>query len=72
MVEIVGATTGLQSQTFGLRFNWRPPSFPANMGVTRTVENAAGSQHVEIIEAGYYQDERIVAGELAYVIQNTL
>jgi hypothetical protein len=31
----VGATTGLQSQTFGLRFRWKPPAFPANMGVTR-------------------------------------
>lgn len=68
----VGPSTGLQSQTFGLRFNWRPPIFPANFGVTTAVENQAGQRKVEIVEAGYYQDEKVVASELAYVIQNTL
>lgn len=68
----VGPTTGMQSQTFGLRFQWRPPIFPANMGVSTAVENQAGQKKIEVLEAGYYQDEKIVASELAYVIQNTL
>jgi hypothetical protein len=68
----VGPSTGMRSRTFGLRFNWRPPTFRANMAVTRAVENQAGSQHVEIIEAGYYQDEVIVASQLAYCIADTL
>lgn len=68
----VGPNTGLQSQTFGLRFQWRNPIFPANMGVSTAVENQAGQKKVEVLEAGYFQDEKVVASELAYVIQNTL
>jgi hypothetical protein len=68
----LGPATGLQSQTFGLRFRWQPPIFPANMGVFTRVENGAGTKKIELVEAGYYQDERIVASDLAYVIQDTL
>ena len=68
----LGPATGLQSQTLGLRMRWQPPIFPANFGVSRSVENGAGSRKVEVVEGGYYQDEKIVAPELGYVIQNTL
>jgi hypothetical protein len=72
IVAHVGMATGLQSQTFGGRFQWRNPAFPAPFGVTRAVQNQAGSKHVEILEAGYYQDEKIIASDLAYAITGTL
>ena len=68
----VGPVTGLQSQTFGLRFQWTDPIYPANFGVMRTAENGAGQGHVEVIEAGHFQDEKIVAAALAYGIAATL
>jgi hypothetical protein len=68
----VGAATGLKSTTFGVRFRWTDPVYPAAFGVQTAVENQAGQKKVEVQEAGYYQDERIVAPELAYTIDGTL
>ncbi len=64
--------TGLQTRTLGLRFQWRPAGFPGPMQVERQVEKGAGSRKVEIIEAGHFQDEKIVASELGYAITGTL
>jgi len=72
MLAHIGPSTGLQSRTLGLNFIWRNPVHPANMGVERSVEKGAGSRKVEIVEAGYHSDEKIVASELGYVIQDTL
>jgi len=68
----VGQATGMESKTFGLRFRWRNPIFPADFGVQTDVKNRAGEEKVEVLEAGYFQDERIVAGELAYAITGTI
>ena len=62
----------LQTMTLGLRFQWTPEGMPAAFGVTRAQENQAGSRHVEIIEAGHYQDEKIIAQDLGYAITGTL
>lgn len=63
--------TGLQSMTGAARFRWQPPIFPANFGVMTNRENAAGQKHIEVIEGGYYQDEKIVAQDLLYVINTS-
>jgi hypothetical protein len=68
----VGQATGMQSMTFGLSFRWRNPIYPGDFGVKRNVEDKAGEGNVEIVEAGYYQDEKIVARDLAYAITSTL
>lgn len=68
----VGANTGMQSVTFGVRFRWRPAGMPAPFAVLRSTENAAGSRHIEIVEEMYFQDEKIVGADLAYVIADTL
>ncbi len=57
--------------TFGIGFNWRPQGAVANMQVLRSMEDAAGSKHVEIIESGYYCDEKVVGQDLAYAITDT-
>lgn len=61
----------MRATTFGLGLRWRPQGVPTDMQVMRSREDMAGSRHVEIIEAGYYQDEKIVAPELAYAITAT-
>lgn len=68
----VAAGTGLQTKTLGLRMQWRNGIFPANFGVLTNVENKAGQKKVEVLEAGYYQDEKLVAGSLGYLIDDTL
>lgn len=62
----------LQAQTFGMRFRWQPDIFPANLAVAVDQQNRPGQRHVEVVEAGYYQDERVVARDLAYAITTVL
>lgn len=66
----IGASTGLQSRTLGLRFNWRPAGFPSDFAVERMTVSGAGTRKVEVIEAGHFQDEKIVAANLGYLIVN--
>lgn len=67
----VSPATGLQSMTAGARFRWQPGTFPANFGVMTDVENRAGQKKVEIVEGGMYQDEKIIAPDLIYVINTS-
>lgn len=67
-----GPNTGLQSQTFALRFRWQPDVFPANMAVAVNQDTGPGRPKVEIVEAGYYQDEKVVARDLAYAVTTVL
>lgn len=68
----VGPGTGLQSKTFGGRFRWRNPIYPADFAVLTAVENAAGQKKVEVVETGYFQDEKVIARDLSYAITDTL
>ena len=63
----------LQSMTMGVTMRWRNNGiYPADFGVLRSVENAAGGPHVEIVETGTFQDEKIVAPDLGVLIASTL
>lgn len=68
----IGPATGLRSRTLAARMRWQMAGMPGPMQVVTSVENSAGSKHIEILEAGYFQDEKVVASDLGYVIQNTL
>ena len=61
----------LQTATFGLSFRWTPAGIAVPMQVTRYNDPDPGRK-TEVVEAGYYQDEKIVAADLAYGIMNTL
>lgn len=67
----VGAVAGIQATTFGVRFRWQPAGFRAPFQVATAVENQAGSRHIEILEAQYFQDEQVIARDLAYVIETS-
>ncbi len=58
----------MQSAAYGASFRWTSPELGAPMAVTRAVEDGAGSRKVEIVEAGYYQDEKVVASALGFYI----
>ena len=63
--------TGMQSRTFAVRFRWQPTGFRGPFQVATGTEDQPGSRHIEIVEAQYFQDERIIAPDLAYVIQTS-
>ena len=64
--------TGLKTATFGLGMRWSPSGFPSAMQVTRQRFAGAGTRNIEVQEAAYFSDERIVAADLAYAITGTL
>lgn len=63
--------TGLRTATFGLAFRWLSPDLPAPWGV-RVYNDPDPGKKVEIVEAGYYQDEKMIAPQLAYLVGATL
>lgn len=63
--------TGMRTATFGLAFRWLNPELPAPWGV-RVYDDPDPGKKVEITEASYYQDEKIVAAQLAYLVGSTL
>jgi len=68
----IGAATGLRSMTLATRMRWQPAGMPGPFQVITSAEDQAGSRHIETLEAGYYQAEKVVARNLGYVIQTTL
>lgn len=58
----------LMTATYGLSFRWTDPALGAPMAVTSALEDAAGQRHIEILEGGYYQDEKVIASALGYLI----
>jgi hypothetical protein len=59
----------MQAATWGLSFRWTDPQLGAPMAITTAVEDGAGSRKIEVLEGGYFQDEKIVAKELSYYIK---
>ena len=78
MVANPGAA-GTDSVNFLTRFRWRSPEHPLpyrgpagnelNFAVQRTQYDGAGQAHVEVLEAGYYQSEKISGAALSYLIK---
>jgi len=64
--------TSLETKTLGLRFRWKPEGFPANMAVVTRREEGAGTRWVEVVETHLFQDEKIIATDLGYLIDDTL
>lgn len=71
LIAHVRPAAGLQTATFGLAMRWRPEGFPAPMAVER-YDHHDRSAKMEVVEAQYFQDEKIVARDLCYTITGTL
>jgi len=63
---------GLMTATVGLQFRWTNPELGTPFAVQRSRKDDAGSNHTEAVEARYYQDEKIIAPELGYVINTAI
>lgn len=58
----------LKTATYGLGFRWTSPELGQAMAVAVDREDWAGSRHIEILEAGYFQDEKVIASDLGFYI----
>jgi hypothetical protein len=67
----VEAGMGMDTQTFGAGFRWTPDGVPAPMQASVYMDPDPGKKS-EIVEVGYYQDEKIIARDLAYLVGSTL
>jgi len=65
------AQTGMRTATFGLSFQWLNPELPAPWAV-RVYNDPDPGKQLEIVDCGYFADEKIVAPELCYAITSTL
>lgn len=65
------AKTGLRTQTFGLGFRWTDPQLGVPMAVRRYRDGDEGKK-LDVLEVGYYQDEKILDVDLCYGITTTL
>lgn len=65
------------SPNFLTRFRWNPEGMPYRAGngdvlalaTFRSVYDKAGEAKVEVIESGYYQDERVTGSPMAYLLK---
>lgn len=65
------SATSEETATFGLGFRWQPEGAPAAMEARRYMDPDPGKK-CEIVEVGYYQDEKITARDLAYLVGSTI
>ena len=71
LLAYVSPPGGMETVTFGLAFQWTNPELPAPF-VTSVYNDPDPGKKTEIVEVGYYQDEKIVAAQLAYLVGSTL
>ncbi len=67
----VNPQNGFQTVTYGVRFRWKPPIYPANLAVQRAQYGEAGQAKVEVLECGYYGTEKVTAPQLGYLLSGT-
>ena len=68
----VGPVLTRTAQAPVARFQWQPPSFPAALAAHTKVFAGAGERNVEVTQAEHFQDERMIAPELAYALLDVI
>jgi len=58
----------LMTATYGVSMRWTSPELGVPMAVQTSMEDGAGSRHIELLEGMYYQDEKVVASALGFYI----
>lgn len=71
LAYIEGAAAAPETATFGLGFRWTPEGIPASMQA-RTYMDPDPGKKAEVVEVGMYQDEKIIAKDLSYLVSTTL
>lgn len=68
LARVEANAPSMMTATYGLGYRWTSPELGVPMAVTTTMEDGAGSRHIEILEAGYYQDEKVISSALGFYI----
>lgn len=68
LARVETGAPSMMTATYGLSFRWTAPDLGAPMAITSATENEAGSRHIEILEGGYHQDEKVIASALGFLI----
>lgn len=62
----------MQVQTFGAALRWNNPEYLGVPMAARRYMDPDPGKKLEIVEVGYYQDEKVIAQQLSYLIGSTL
>jgi hypothetical protein len=62
------ASAGLRTASLGYAFRWKPAGF----GDMTVIRNRDEERRVDILSVEYFQDEKITASELGYLIADTI
>lgn len=68
LARVEPGAPSMMTATYGLSYRWVSPELGVPMAVTTSVEDNAGSRHIELLEGSYHQDEKVIASALAYAI----
>jgi len=68
LARVEPGAPSMMTATYGLAYRWTSPELGTPMAITTSEQNEAGSRHIEILEGGYYQDEKVISSALAYAI----
>ena len=71
LAYIEGAAAAPETATFGLGFRWTPEGIAPAMQA-RTYPDPDPGKKAEVVEVGMYQDEKIIAKDLSYLVSTTL
>lgn len=71
VLAYINRPTGLKTVTYGLSLRWNVPGMPS-MRVGRQRFSGPGTRNIEVQEAAYNQDEKIIGQQLAYALTGTL
>lgn len=63
---------GLMTRTTIAQFRWTNPELGQPFAAQRHRNDEAGSNHTEVVEVRYYQDEKVIAPETAYVLASVI
>lgn len=72
LLAFIKPAVGMNTMTLGLRFQWMPDGFGTPFVAGSRREAGPGTRNIEIIEAGHFQDERVIASDLGYLIASTV
>jgi hypothetical protein len=68
LIAHVAPTPGLRTASLGYAFRWTVPGIPDMIAERHIFQD----RHAERIEVGYFQDEKIVASEMGYLIKDAV
>jgi hypothetical protein len=68
----IAPSAGNGIPTYMYTFRWTPANFPGAFTVSTAIESGPGKRDVEIIRSQTFQDEKVTASEMGYLIKSAI